>query len=80
MRPWTVSFLMLGIFAVSVQAQTPADFTNTLMPQPAHLSVETGGLKLTPAFTAVIDRFHDARLDEAIGRACFGCSLKLDCR
>ena len=25
MRPWTVSFLLLGIFAVSVQAQTPAN-------------------------------------------------------
>jgi hexosaminidase len=52
-----------------VQAQTPASFTNTLMPQPAHLTVETGRLELTPAFTAVTDRFHDPRLDEAIGRA-----------
>ena len=69
MRHWTVSFLVLGIFAVSAQAQTPATFTNTLMPQPAHLSVEAGELKLTPAFTAVTDRFHDARLENAIGRA-----------
>ena len=53
MRPWAVSFLVLGIFAVSVQAQSTANFTNTLMPQPAHLSVETRELKLTPAFTAV---------------------------
>src|ERR1700722_20261143 len=69
MRHWTVSFLVLGIFAVRGQAQTPANFTNTLRPQPAHLSVEAGELKLTPAFTTVSDRFHDARLDEAIGRA-----------
>src|SRR3984957_113623 len=69
MRHWTVSFLVLGIFAVRGQAQTPANFTNTLRPQPAHLSVETGELKLTPAFTVVADRFHDARLDEAIGRS-----------
>jgi hexosaminidase len=69
MRHWTVSFLVWGIFAASVQAQTPANFTNTLMPQPEHLSVEAGELQLTPAFTAVTDRFHDARLDEAIGRA-----------
>src|SRR6202142_60675 len=68
MGHWTVSFLVLGIFAVSVQAQTPANFTNTLMPQPEHLSVEAGELQLTPAFTAVTDRFRDARLDEAIGR------------
>jgi hexosaminidase len=69
MRHWPASLLMLGTFAVNVQAQTPATFTNTLMPQPARLSVETGRLGLTPSFTSVIDRFHDARLDEAIGRA-----------
>ena len=69
MRPWAVSFLLLGIFAVSVQAESTANFTNTLMPQPAHFSEETGELKLTPAFTAVVDRFHDARLDEALGRS-----------
>jgi hexosaminidase len=69
MRHWTVFFLMLGIFAVSAPAQTPATFTNTLLPEPAHLSVNTGRLEVTPSFTAVSDRFHDARLDEAIGRA-----------
>ena len=69
MRDWTVSCLLLGIFAVKAQAQAPAAFTNTLLPEPAHLSVETGRLELTPSFTAVTDRFHDARLDESIGRA-----------
>src|SRR5882757_2886034 len=69
MRNWTVSFLLLGIFAVKAQAQAPAAFTNTLLPEPAHLSVETGRLELTPSFTAATDRFHDARLDDAIGRA-----------
>jgi hexosaminidase len=69
MRNWTVSFLMSGIFAISAQAQTPATFTNTLLPAPAHLSVETGRLGLTPSFTVVTGRFHDARLDDAIARA-----------
>ncbi len=69
MLHWTFSFLLLGVFAASAQAQTPAAFTNTLMPEPAHLSVETGRLELAPSFTVVTDRFHDARLDEAIGRA-----------
>src|ERR1700734_2141010 len=69
MRHWTVSFLILGIFAVSGHGQTPVIFTNTLLPEPAHLAVVTGRLELTPSFTAVTDRFHDARLDEAIGRA-----------
>lgn len=62
-----VTFLMWGSFAVSGQA--PATFTNTLLPEPAHLAVETGRLELTPSFTAATDRFHDARLDAAIGRA-----------
>jgi hexosaminidase len=69
MRNWTVSLLLLGILALSAQAQAPAVFTNTLLPEPAHLSVETGRLELTPSFTAVTDRFHDSRLDDAIGRA-----------
>jgi hexosaminidase len=69
MRNWTVSFLMWGIFAVRAQAQTPATFTNTLLPEPAQLSMETGRLELTSSFTATTDRFHDARLDQAIGRA-----------
>jgi hypothetical protein len=69
MRSWTVSFLILGIVAARAQAQTPATFTNTLLPEPAHLSLETGRLELTPSFTVVTDRFHDARLDEVIGRA-----------
>jgi hexosaminidase len=74
MRNWTVSFLIWGIVAVRAQAQTPATFANTLLPEPARLSLETGRLELTPSFTVVTDRFHDARLDEAIGRAL----LRLD--
>jgi hexosaminidase len=69
MGHWTISFLILAIFAVSAPAQTPAAFTNTLLPEPAHLSVGTGRLQLTPSFTTATDRFHDPRLDEAIGRA-----------
>src|SRR5580698_760691 len=38
------------------------------MPLPAHLSVQSGGLALTPQFTASEDHFRDARLDGAIGR------------
>ena len=80
MRDWTVSFLMLGVFAVGAPAQTPATFTNTLLPEPAHLSVETGRLELTPSFTAVTDRFHDARLDQAMGRDLLRLNLKPECR
>jgi hexosaminidase len=45
-----------------------SQFVNTLMPQPAHLSVQAGALELTPQFTASEDKFHDARLDGAVSR------------
>jgi hexosaminidase len=46
---------------------TPA-FEDTLMPKPAHMQVSVGWLTLTPSFTVSADKFHDARLDAAIGR------------
>ena len=52
-------------------AQSPgptSQFVNTLMPQPAHLTVQSGGLDLTTQFTASEDKFHDARLDGAVSR------------
>ena len=49
-------------------AQTSTAFVNTLMPEPAHLSVQSGTLPLTTAFTAATDSFHDQRLDDAISR------------
>ena len=52
-------------------AQSPGptpQFVNTLMPQPAHLTVQSGGLDLTTQFTASEDKFHDARLDGAVSR------------
>ena len=41
---------------------------NTLMPEPAHLAVESGSLPLTTSFTAATDSFHDDRLDDAVAR------------
>ena len=55
---------------MNAQTFAPA-FNNTLVPQPAHLTVQSGGLVLTPQFTAGADKFHDARLDAAIARALF---------
>ncbi len=49
-------------------AQTSTAFVNTLMPEPAHLSVQSGVLPLTTSFTAATDSFHDQRLDDAIAR------------
>jgi hexosaminidase len=60
--------LVLETVAMRAEAQN-AIFNNTLMPQPAHLTVQSGGLAVTPQFTAAVDKFHDARLDGAIQRA-----------
>jgi hexosaminidase len=60
--------LCAGISTVSAMAQNSTDFVNTLMPEPAHLSVQAGTLPLTTSFTAATDSFHDDRLDDAIGR------------
>lgn len=49
-------------------AQNPHAFVNTLMPEPAHLSVGSGYLPLTTSFTAATDSFHNDRLDNAIDR------------
>ncbi|HEV2463292.1 MAG TPA: family 20 glycosylhydrolase, partial [Acidobacteriaceae bacterium] len=68
----TILAFAAGTFFVgtltSASAQASNAFVNTLMPEPAHLAVENGDLPLTPSFTAATDSFHDARLDDAIGR------------
>ncbi len=53
--------------ATSSQSSVPG-FVNTLMPQPSQLSAQEGRLAITPSFTAIADRFHDARLDAVIAR------------
>ena len=63
-----VAAILFGTFlGTSAMAQTP-QFVNTLMPEPAHLSVQAGGLELTPQFTAVEDHFRNERLDGAVAR------------
>lgn len=57
-----------GIGGSSAMAQDSHAFVNTLMPEPAHLAVESGYLPLTTSFTAATDSFHNARLDNAIDR------------
>lgn len=60
--------IMFGVFLGNgAMAQTP-QFVNTLMPEPAHLSVQAGTLELTPQFTAVEDHFRNDRLDRAVNR------------
>lgn len=66
----TGAFFM-GAGALTAMAQTNHAFVNTLMPEPAHLSVQAGDLPLTTSFTAATDSFHNARLDNAIARMLF---------
>lgn len=71
LRRITLAFAVGIFFAstlVSATAQTTHAFVNTLMPEPAHLSVQPGSLPLTTSFTVATDSYHDARLDNAIAR------------
>jgi len=58
----------VGTGGLSAMAQESHAFVNTLMPEPAHLSVESGYLPLTTSFTAATDSFQNDRLDNAIDR------------
>ncbi|MBB6143463.1 hexosaminidase [Silvibacterium bohemicum] len=63
------AFLFGTLLGTGAMAQSSSpQFVNTLMPQPAHLSVQSGTLELTTQFTASEDKFHDARLDGAVAR------------
>ncbi len=60
--------LCLAGFPSPMHSQTSALFENTLMPQPAKLTVAQGTLPWSSSFTVSTPSFHDARLDEAIER------------
>lgn len=62
------SFISASAGAAQTVPTQQAVFTNTLMPQPAHLSVNSGSLPWTTSVTVGVPHFHDARLDDAIAR------------
>jgi hexosaminidase len=65
---FSAGILFAGICTVTAMAQSSTVFVNTLMPEPAHLAVQTGSLPLSTSFTAATSSFHDDRLDSAISR------------
>ena len=67
-RQIAAGLLMAG-FSISASAQTNAAFVNTLMPEPAKLTLDQGRLQWKSSFSASTPHFHDARLDAAIQRA-----------
>src|SRR5271170_5265237 len=56
---------VLGALAMGAEAQN-ATFNTTLMPQPAHVTVGSGSLALTPQFT--VARYQNWRLNGAVER------------
>lgn len=62
------SLCCLAILMGTAMAQPAASraFVNTLMPQPAQLTVGRGGLDISRGVAVSTDKFHDDRLDGAI--------------
>jgi hexosaminidase len=60
-----VAGAMLAGVAMAQPAEQP-EFVNTLMPQPAQLTVGEGRLAIAQGFAIGADKFHDERLDGAI--------------
>src|ERR1700751_3007710 len=54
--------------AMSAETSTPAEFANTLMPQPSQPAAQEGRLIITSSFTATAYHFRDPRLDAAVTR------------
>jgi hexosaminidase len=61
------SVLLLSSIQMSAQSGQ-STFTNTLMPQPAKLTVAQGALAIGQSFTVAAPQFRDERLDTGIGR------------
>lgn len=55
--------------AFAQSSASPYAFRNNLMPEPAHLEVGHGYFPLQTGLTVTTDKFHNARLDNAIHRA-----------
>lgn len=60
--------LMMAGFSIYASAQTNAAFVNTLLPEPARLTVDQGGLQWSSSFSVSTPHFHNARLNAAIQR------------
>ncbi len=61
--------VVLAQQCIAQPAASPYAFRNNLLPQPSSLHVEQGHFFLSSDFAAKVDKFHDARLDQAISRA-----------
>jgi len=60
--------LMMAGFSIYASAQTNVAFVNTLLPEPAKLTVDQSRLQWSSSFSASTPHFHNARLNAAIQR------------
>ena len=60
--------MMAGAALAQPGATTQLEFVNTLMPQPAQLTIGEGWLPVAPGFSVGFDRTHDERLETAVQR------------
>lgn len=67
-RQIAASVLMMAGLSIYATAQTNAAFVNTLLPEPAKLTVDQGRLQWNGSFSVSTPRFHNARLNAAIQR------------
>src|ERR1700744_2008063 len=68
-RAWSMIVAAMMARAVGAQPVSPQpEFVNTLMPQPAQLTVGEGWLPVARGFSVSFDKTHDERLDMAVQR------------
>ena len=67
MKLGVVTAIAFSVSNISATAQI--QFQNHLMPQPAEMSISTGGLALDSTFVIQVPGVSDARLTDAIDRA-----------
>jgi len=68
-RGMIVAAMLTGAALAQPANPNPPEFANTLMPQPAQLTIGNGRLAIASGFTMAADKFHDDRLDGAIAWA-----------
>jgi hexosaminidase len=67
-RQIATGVMMLAGLSIYANAQANSVFVNTLLPEPAKLTITQGRLPWSTSFSVGTPHFHDARLDAAIQR------------
>ena len=73
--PMMSGAVLMGAVLAQPAAMSQSQFVNTLMPQPAQLTVSSGGLDIAHGVSISLDKFHDASTTPSHGFAS-DCRLK----